>query len=171
MDAQKPSGVLPFQDTKPQGAADFYFAINATFRFLISKLGHDGWCRYLDDMAESYYRPVWKAWQKDGLGAVASYLKEFFAAEPGAETQVETFDDCVVLDVRVCPAIKHLRDHGREIVPEFCQHCYFHGQGMASRAGMVMRLEGGAGSCRQTFYASPADAPDQEMKKIRRVTT
>ena len=30
---------LPYTDTKPVGAADFYFAINATFRFVLNKLG------------------------------------------------------------------------------------------------------------------------------------
>ena len=33
---------LPYQDTKPQGAADFYFAINATFRFIHARLGRVG---------------------------------------------------------------------------------------------------------------------------------
>jgi len=163
-------GGLPYQDTKPYGAADFYFAINATFRFLIQRLGHEGWRRYLDEMAANYYRPVWTRWKQGGISAVASYLRDFFAAEPGAETTVQAIGDSVVLDVHVCPAIKHLREHGREIVPEFCQHCYFQGEGMASRAGMAMRLEGGAGSCRQTFYADPVGVPEQDMAKIRRVS-
>ena len=33
------SSPLPFTDTKPTGAADFYFAINATFRFIQKRLG------------------------------------------------------------------------------------------------------------------------------------
>jgi len=125
-DAEKNS-FLPYNDTKPQGAADFYFVINATFRFLIQRVGLEGWYRYLDDMAGNYYRPAWVQWKEKGLAAVASYLRDFFASEPGAETTVEIVGDSVVLDVRVCPAIKHLRQHGREIVPEFCQHCYFQG--------------------------------------------
>jgi hypothetical protein len=169
MSEAEKSRSLPYTDTKPQGAADFYFAINSTFRFIIRHSGLQGWHRYLDAMAENYYRPVWMQWKERGLSAVAAYLREFFAAEPGAETVVEVFGDSIVLDVRVCPAIKHLREHGREIVPEFCQHCYFQGEGMASRAGMAMRLEGGDGSCRQTFYADPASVPAQDMEKIRRV--
>lgn len=165
------AGGLPYRDTKPQGAADFYFAINATFRFLIQRLGHEEWRRYLADLAKNYYQPVWTRWKEEGLSAVALYLRDFFAAEPRAETTVEMVGKSVVLHVHICPAIKHLREHGREIVPEFCQHCYFQGEGMASQAGMAMRLEGGAGSCRQTFYADPSEAPEQDMAKIRRVAS
>ncbi len=43
--------------------------------------------------------------------------------------------------------IKHLRDHGREIVPCFCQHCHFVSEAMAGPAGMTVRVTGGNGSC------------------------
>jgi len=33
---------LPYTDTKPVGAADSYFAINATFRFVLNKFGIEG---------------------------------------------------------------------------------------------------------------------------------
>ncbi len=161
---------LPYRDTKPQGAADFYLAINATFRFLLQRCGTDGWRQYLDDMADGYYRPVWERWRAEGLPAVAAYLRQSFAAEPGGETEVREEKGKVVLEVRECPAIRHLRAHGREIVPEFCQHCYFQGQGMAERAGMAMRLEGGAGCCRQTFHATPQAVPPQDFAAIRRVS-
>jgi hypothetical protein len=61
----------------------------------------------------------------------------------------------------VCPAIKHLRAHGREIVPCFCQHCYFQGEAMAAAAGLTLRLTGGNGACRQTVFrrASPHPHP------------
>ena len=42
-------------------------------------------------------------------------LREFFAAEPGAEVEVTEADDRVTLYVKVCPAIRHLREHGREL--------------------------------------------------------
>jgi hypothetical protein len=159
-----PPSVLPYTDTKPQGAADFFFAINATFRFVISKFGTEGWVEYLRDMAREYYRPVWHAWKVGGLDAVARYLVQSFEAEPDAVFAVRRDKKSVVLDVVECPAIKHLRKDGRIIVPEFCQHCYFQYSEMARLAGFHMRLEGGNGACRQTF--SSEALPPQDMKLI-----
>jgi hypothetical protein len=54
---------LPYTDTKPVGAADFYFAINATFRFILTRLGMEGLRRYWADMGASYYQPVTERWR------------------------------------------------------------------------------------------------------------
>ena len=51
-------GPLPYTDTKPVGAADFYFAINATFRFVLGSFGMEGLRRYWTDLGTQYYAPV-----------------------------------------------------------------------------------------------------------------
>jgi len=68
---------LPYTDTKPVGAADFYFACNATFRFIDRKLGKEGLRRYWHDLGARYYSPVTARWQKGGLAAVAGYWRAF----------------------------------------------------------------------------------------------
>jgi len=165
------SSPLPYQDTKPQGAADFYFAVNATFRFLLNKLGPAGWRRYLADMGRGYFAPVNRQWQEGGLPAVARYWRAFFAAEPGAEVNVVEAADRVEVHVQVCPAIKHLRAGGREIVREFCSHCYHLGQARAEAAGLTMRLAGGNGSCRHTFARLEAGLAPQDMAQIAEATS
>lgn len=160
---------LPYTDTKPVGAADFYFAINATFRFILKKFGIEGLCRYWTDLGARYFAPVAARWSAGGLPAVAEYWRAFFASEPDAEVEVREAPSAVTLDVRVCPAIKHLRAHGREIVPCFCQHCYFIGEAMAAPAGLTVRLEGGNGSCRQTFFRCDAATAPQNLASIQEV--
>ncbi len=162
-----PQNALPYHDTKPQGAPDFYFETNARFRFLIRKLGREGWIRYLRDLGKSYYAPVNKQWRGGGLAAVAQYWREFFAAEPGAKIEVDEKEDRVELVVHACPLIKQLRLGKREIVKEFCQHCYYLGQARASEAGMEMRLCGGNGSCRHTYVKRGVGLPSQEMSEIK----
>lgn len=158
---------LPYSDSKKVGAADFYFAINATFRFIQQQLGREGLHRYWQELGAKYYAPVTAAWKAGGLPAVGRYWRAFFDAEPGAEVQVDVASDQVSLDVRVCPAIKHLRAHGREIVPCFCQHCYYVSEAAAAPAGLTVRVEGGNGACRQTFMPRNPALPPQDLTRIK----
>lgn len=159
---------LPYTDTKPVGAADFYFGINATFRYISGKLGPGAWREYLAHLGREYFRPVNAAWRDGGLPAVASYWRAFFAAEPGADVIVHETPDEVEIEVRVCPAIKHLREAGREIVPYYCSHCYFLGSARAEEAGYSMRLAGGDGSCRHR-YRRTGELPPQDLSAIKEV--
>lgn len=162
---------LPYQDTKPQGSADFYFAINATFRFILARLGREGWIRYLEQLGHGYYAPVNRLWIDGGLPMVARYWRDFFAAEPGAVVEVVEQPDRVEVRVSACPQIKHLRQGGRDIVPAFCQHCYFLGAARAQASGLTMRLRGGNGSCCHTFAQPGAGLPAQDMAEIKEATS
>ena len=160
------SAELPYVDTKPQGSADFYFAINATFRFLLARRGTAGWRSYLEELGREYYAPVNQGWRERGLPSVAAYWREFFAAEPGARVEVVAGGDRVEVHVHECPAIKHLRAGGREIVREYCQHCHVLGAARAEAAGLTMRLAGGNGSCRHTYATVAAGLPPQDPAAI-----
>lgn len=157
--------MLPYTDTKPVGAADFYFAINATFRFVLGKFGVEGLRRYWRDIARGYYAPVSERW-RGGLGAVAEYWRAFFAAEPGAEVEVHATDDEVRVEVKRCPVIAHLRSGGREIVPCFCQHCFYVSDTIGESAGIAVRVSGGNGACVQRFLPRTADLSPQDLAQI-----
>ena len=167
MSAEASPSALPYTDSKKVGAADFYFAINTTFRFIEGRLGRAGLRRYWHDLGQGYYAPVTAAWKRGGLPAVADYWRAFFAAEPGGEVQVELTAESVTLDVRVCPAIKHLRAHAREIVPCFCQHCYYVSEAAEAPAGLTVRVEGGNGACRQTILPRHPASPPQDLAQIK----
>jgi len=157
---------LPYTDTKPVGAADFYTAINATFRFIAHRCGREGLLRYWQELGSQYYAPVSTRWRTGGLPAVAAYWRAFFAAEPGAEVEVSELADEVCVRVKVCPAIKHLRAQGREIVPFFCQHCHFVSEAIAAPADLTVRVQGGNGSCVQRFVKRGGVTESQRMEDI-----
>lgn len=158
---------LPYQDTKPQGAAGFYSGINSTARFILRRLGEPGWRRYLEDLARGYFAPVNRQWMQGGLGAVARYWRAFFAAEPGAVVEVVELPDRVELHVRECPAIKNLREGKRDIVREYCRHCFYLGSARAEAAGLTMRLTGGNGACLHTYAPPTAKLPPQDLAVIK----
>jgi hypothetical protein len=157
---------LPYHDTKPTGAADFYFAINATFRFIRRVLGESALVKYWTDLGTHYMAPVAAAWREGGLPSVAKYWEAFFQAEPGADVEVTLLSDSVVLEVRRCPAIAHLRSANRVIDPAFCRHCYYVGEATAKAAGMTARVKGGNGCCRQSFHLAEARLPAQNLEDI-----
>ena len=161
------SSPLPYTDTKPVGAADFYFAINATFRFIHERFGMAGLQQYWRDLGTRYFAPVGERWREGGLPAVASHWRAFFAAEPGADVSVAENADEVLVDVRVCPAIKHLRESGRQILPCFCQHCYYVSEAIGTQADVRVRIEGGNGSCRQRFFRAAPASPPQDFAAIK----
>lgn len=158
---------LPYTDSKPQGAADFYFAIQATFRFILESYGRAAWIRYLREMGRGYFEPVNRQWTREGLPGVAAYWKAFFAAEPGAGVEVESAPDAVTVHIHICPAIRQLRDSKREILPCFCQHCYYLNQARAEAAGLSMKVEGGAGTCVHRY--APAGVLQQDLAEIKEV--
>lgn len=158
---------LPYSDSKPVGAADFYFAINSTFRFILARFGLDGLRRYWTDLGASYFLPVSDRWKSKGLIGIEEYWLSFFKAEPGSDVEVRRTDALVILDVKVCPAIQHLRQNNRVIVPCFCQHCYFINEAIGARAGFSVRVEGGNGSCTQTFQRSNIESSPQDLTKIK----
>ncbi len=158
---------LPYTDSKPTGAADFYFAINATFRFILQRFGLEGLRWYWTDLGTRYFAPVTARWKSQGLEGVAAYWEAFFRAEPGSEVHVQLQEDQVVLEVTTCPAIHHLRENRREIVPCFCQHCYFVSEAMAAPAGLMVRIQGGNGQCRQIFRRCDPSVPEQQLSDIK----
>lgn len=165
-----PGTSLPYTDTKPVGAADFYFAINATFHFILRRLGMGGLRRYWTDLGSQYYAPVTRLWKEGGAAAIATYWRDFFKAEPASTVEVVEHADEVRLEVRVCPLIKHLRDNGRAILPCLCQHCYYVSEAMAAPAGYTVRISGGNGSCTQRFLKRDAGAPPQRLEDIAEAT-
>lgn len=132
-------------------APDFYFAANAIFRHLGDHYGKQALADYWRSLAREYYRQRIEAWRSGGLAAIAADWRAYFAAEPQAEVEVLLHQHDVELIVRVCPAIKHLRDHGRDVAPCFCEHCDHTCGAMAEAAGYTFTRNGGSGSCRQWF--------------------
>ena len=133
-------------------APDFYFVVNSTARHIHDEYGMDVLVDYWRALGREYYGPRAARWREGGLQAIADDWHQYFLHEPGAEVRTTVTEDAVQLDVDVCPAIKHLRASGRDIVPYFCEHCDHTCGSMAHEAGFGFERTGGMGSCRQRFY-------------------
>jgi hypothetical protein len=132
-------------------AGDFYFAINATFRFVHDTYGKDALIDYWTSMAHEYHAGTAQRFRAGGLAEVRRYWADYFAVEPGGDVGVSLTGAGVELDVRDCPAIKWLKEGGRAIVPYYCEHCHYVSTAIADQAGLRFKLTGGGGTCRQVF--------------------
>ncbi len=115
---------------------------------------------YWRSLGREYDRRRLERWRAGGPEALAADWCEFFAEEPQADVNVDVVGRNVVLDIKVCPAIKHLRDHHRDIVPYFCEHCDHVCGVMAEQSGYTFQRSGGDGACRQEFISPPASGED-----------
>ena len=143
-------------------APDFYFAVNATFRHLHDRFGKAALVDYWESLGREYYRGRAQRWREQGPAALADDWRQYFLNEPQADVEVMAADSAVTLDVRVCPAIKHLRDSGREIVPYFCEHCDHVCGAMAQAAGYTFERIGGMGACQQRFVTLRTGGGDRK---------
>ena len=134
-------------------AGDFYFAINATFRFILENYGEAALIAYWRAMGDEYYAPLARRFHDGGLDEVERFWRAFFEAEPGGAVRVSSDDGAVEIDVQDCPAIRWLRAHNREIAPNYCEHCHHVSTAIAERANLRFTLDGGGGTCHQRFTA------------------
>ncbi len=134
-------------------APDFYFVNNAMFRHIHDRYGMEALVEYWRDLAATYYAGRATRWRSGGAAEIARDWREYFALEPQAQVDVQHDGESVTLNVHVCPAIKHLRDNQRDIVPYFCDHCDHTCSTMAKGAGFEFARQGGMGSCTQRFVA------------------
>jgi hypothetical protein len=132
-------------------APDFYFAVNSIARHILDTYGKDVLVDYWRSLGSEYYHKRSSRWREGGARAIAEDWRDYFFKEPGADVGVSIDGEVVTLDVRTCPAIKHLRDCGRDILPCYCEHCDHTCDAMAQPAGYRFEREGGMGSCRQRF--------------------
>lgn len=163
------NSVLPYRDIKPTGAAGFYLGINATFRFIQDTYGSQALRQYWQDLGNRYFAPVSRLWSRRGLAGVADYWREFFTAEPGAEAVVTLASDHVIVNVKSCPAISHLRHCQREIMPDFCEHCYWVSSAIGRSSDISVVVKGGDGACVQEFFRSGSGRA-QNLEDIARCT-
>ena len=132
-------------------APDFFFAVNEIFRHIHDRYGKGHLIEYWQMLGRDYYRRRNARWAEGGVEEIARDWREYFQHEPCAQVDVDTTDQTVVLDIHVCPAIHHLRQGGRDIVPYFCEHCDHVCSAQAEAAGFRFTRVGGMGTCRQTF--------------------
>lgn len=131
---------------------DFHGAMSYGLIFLEEQYGLDGMREYLARAGEAMYRDLIADLKARGLPALEEHWRRIFTQEDG-EFDLRMEGDTLVLDVKKCPAIHHMKEHNYRIAPHFCEHTRVVNDAICRAAGYEATVEydQDAGRCVQRF--------------------
>jgi hypothetical protein len=99
---------------------DFHSSVNRGINYVGEKHGKDAVIEYLTRYTENVYNREIADIKSRGVSAIADKILDTYEKEKAPDAVELTLDgDSLEVNVRYCPAIKHLRSIGREISPWF----------------------------------------------------
>jgi len=137
----------------PNVHKDFHGALSYGFQFIEDQYGLDGLREFLESLAGTVYRPLVEDLRKRGLPALEDHWRTIFNLE-NADIEMHREDDALVLSVRRCPAIWHMKEHNYRISDHFCEHTRIVNEAICRAAGYASSVEYDqeAGHCVQRFW-------------------
>lgn len=132
---------------------DFHGCFSFGLKFLLDNYGEAEMEAYLRRLARNAYAPLIDALRLRGLPALQDHWQNIMTLE-GAEFDLRfTNDDTLVLEVKQCPAIAHMRARGYEVCPRFCEATRIVNDEVCRRAGYSAEVEYDRenASCTQRF--------------------
>ena len=132
---------------------DFHGALSFGIKFIVDRYGLEGLREYLNGLAKTMYAPLVTRLRGEGLIALREHWDHVFSVEDG-EYEMREDDGVLVLDVHQCPAIAHMKKHGYDIAPHFCEHTRMLNEAICNEAGYACSVDydQDAGRCTQRFW-------------------
>lgn len=132
---------------------DFHGALSYGIQFILDTYGLAGLEKYLQGLADTVYAPLVEKIKAEDLSALRDHWQEIFTLEEG-EFELSEEGEVLVLNVLVCPAITHMKEHNYAISPHFCEHTRILNEAICARAGYACSVEydQAAGRCIQRFW-------------------
>lgn len=88
---------------------DFHASMNIGLEFLRKNYGKEGVIDYLKTFTKKYHAPLTEGLKKEGLKVLKDYFQKIYEAEK-APCTIEYEEDCMIVKIDECPALKHLRE-------------------------------------------------------------
>ena len=132
---------------------DFHGCLSFGLKFLAENYGPAEVEAYLRRVARNVYAPLIQRLRNQGLPALAVHCRRIMTLED-ADFRLYADDDVLILEIRDCPAISHVKTHGYEIAPNFCESTRIINDDISRRAGYSASVEydQALGRCTQRFW-------------------
>lgn len=132
---------------------DFHGCFSFGLKFLLDNYGEAEMEEYLRRLARNAYAPLIESLRTRGLPALQDHWQHIMSLE---ETDFDlrfTNDDTLVLEVKTCPAISHMRERGYGVCSRFCEATRIVNDEICRQAGYVSAVDYDqeSASCTQRF--------------------
>jgi len=120
---------------------DFHGCFSFGLKFLLDNYGPEEMEEYLRRLARTVYAPLIESVRTRGLQALEDHWRHIMSLED-VDFEIHFTDDgTLVLDVKKCPAISHMRARGYEVCARFCEATRIVNDEICRRAGYVSEVE------------------------------
>jgi hypothetical protein len=97
---------------------DFHGALSVGIEYLRTNFGDESVREYLRQFAATFYAPLTEDLKKRGLIALKEHFEKLYKTE-GGEIEVACTADELMINVRACPAVTHMRKNNYTVSPLF----------------------------------------------------
>lgn len=103
---------------------DFHGALSCGFAFVSEKYGRETLKEFLKQAGENIYKELLKKIKKEGLAALEEHWKHIFTIEEGNfKIKRKKNDKELILEIKKCPALEHMKKVKYKIYEDFCLQC------------------------------------------------
>ncbi|MCX6376031.1 MAG: hypothetical protein NTU88_08395 [Armatimonadetes bacterium] len=119
---------------------DFHGCLSFGLRFLEENFGPAELEEYLRRLARNVYAPLIESLRLRGLPALHDHWNSIMSLED-ADFDLRSTNDVLVLEVRKCPAIHHMKERGYKIAAHFCESTRIVNDEICRQAGYSASVE------------------------------
>lgn len=132
---------------------DFHGGLCYSIKYLDETYGPKATAEYLRQVGRTVWAPLIAQMKHQGLPALEKHWQKVFSQE-GGDFSLTRDDGTLVLTVRRCPAVAHLKNMDMFFTDRFCQTTVLVNETMCRQAGLRCSCdyEPGQGRCVQRFW-------------------
>lgn len=132
---------------------DFHGLLSYILKYLEENYGQRALKGYLVQVADNVYSGLSKKIKKQGLKVLKKHLKRIFVLE-GAAYEIRNQGVKLILEVRHCPALEHMKKRGYPVMKKFCECDGIVTEEICHSAGIEFKIKYNQkmGSCIQEFW-------------------
>lgn len=132
---------------------DFHGALCYALKYLDEKFGPAATTEYLQQVGKTCFAPLSRQLAEAGLIALERHFRHILEKENGQFT-IHYDADVLIIEVRECPAISHLKKTNQLFTERFCESTVVVNQTICKNAGYCSSCdyEAGQGRCVQKFW-------------------
>ena len=99
---------------------DFHGATNTTINYIVDNFGEAALTEIFKRVGKDVHKSIHEGLKNDNPTELIEHLDYYFSREHGDFTLSVEADE-ILLEVKQCPAVAHIRKLGLELSPHFCQ--------------------------------------------------